>query len=188
MLHRIAAWILRFPSRYIQLSEDRYACCEYGVEAFLYTFMSTGLMLVLGAMLGMLLPACVIIAVFYVDQTVGGGYHTSTHLRCFLTMAAGLCAGLGLTRIPLSPAGYWLAGMLCCGILYTIPLTLHPNKAYLKDKKRILKARSRILSIAEAVICTILWLMQYGSLGPFCAGLLLSAVSRAVAKRLYPPV
>ena len=135
MLHRIAAWILRFPSRYIQLSEDRYACCEYGIEAFLYTFMSTGLLLALGAMLGMLLPACVIITVFYVDQTVGGGYHTSTHLRCLLTMAAGLCAGLGLTRIPLSPAGYWLAGMLCCGILYTIPLTLHPNKAYLKNKK-----------------------------------------------------
>ena len=81
MLHRIAAWILRFPSRYIQLSEDRYACCEYGIKAFLYTFMSTGLLLALGAMLGMLLPACVIITVFYVDQTVGGGYHTSTHLR-----------------------------------------------------------------------------------------------------------
>ena len=160
----------------------------YGIEAFLYTCISTGLLLLLGAMLNILLPACIIIAVFYVDQTLGGGYHTSTHLRCFMTMAAGLCAGLGLSLIPMSPAGFWLTGMLCCGILYMIPLTLHPNKAYLKDKKMILITRSRILTITEASLCTILWRFEQGYPGAFCAGLFLSAVSRAAAKRLYPPV
>ena len=104
-----------------------------------------------------------------------------------LTFLAGVYALVGIARRRRA-RGFWLAGMLCCGILYTIPLTLHPNKAYLKNKKRILKTRSRILSCTEAILCTILWLMQYGPLGPFCAGLFLSAVSRAAAKHFYPPI
>lgn len=62
----------------------------YGINALTYTLISTLLLISFGACTNKLLSTTIIIAVFYVNQTIGGGYHASSHLRCFLTMFVGL--------------------------------------------------------------------------------------------------
>ena len=75
------------------------------------------------------------ISIFYTCQSSGGGYHASTHLRCFLTMCAGLLAGLGFSLLP--------CPLLALAVL-AVPLTLHPNKQYLLENKKALILRSAL--------------------------------------------
>lgn len=62
----------------------------YGLDAILYTMISTLGLVLIGVVMRSTTEALVIIGMFYINQTLGGGFHASTHLRCFLTMAVGL--------------------------------------------------------------------------------------------------
>lgn len=104
--------------------------CEYGFAITICTIAST-----LGLLLGQFLGGAVLIALFYTCQSSGGGYHASTHLRCFLTMCAGLPAGLGFSLLP---CPLWALAVLA------VPLTLHLNKLYLLENKKALILRSAL--------------------------------------------
>lgn len=113
---------------------------EYGFAITICTIASTlGLLLLglllLGLLLGQFLGGAVLIAIFYTCQSSGGGYHASTHLRCFPTMCAGLLAGLGFSLLP---CPLWALAVLA------VLLTLHPNKQYLLENKKALILRSAL--------------------------------------------
>ncbi len=184
MMHRLAQnCIDRIASP--GMDDNEKAVCVYGMELALYTLLSTAGLFMIGMLLGRSKDTILLVAVLYTNQTIGGGYHADTHLRCFLNMAASLCVGLLLVRVPLDSIFFCLLGLFCCGILYLIPLTLHPNKAHLKGKKMILIRWSRILTVVEAALCTVLYILRSGQLNAFVVGLLLCAISRTAAKRIY---
>lgn len=94
--------------------------CEYGFAITIYTITSTLGFLLLGLLLGQFLGGAVLIAIFYTCQSSGGGYHASTHLRCFLTMCAGLLAGLGFSLLP---CPLWVLAVLA------VPLPCTPTSS-----------------------------------------------------------
>lgn len=164
--------------------EEQRTLCVYGCEIWLYTLLSTLGLLAIGAALGNGLEAAVMVAIFYLCQSNGGGFHASTHLKCFLTMTAGLLAGLALVRWPV----IWpLLPSLCVvslAILLAMPLRLHPHKQYLSENRRSLRMRSYAVTLGIALFDAALGLWAFGSLfRAAAAATFLSAVSRACANK-----
>ena len=55
----------------------------YGADLVSYTLLITAGLLLAGALCHLFWQTAVIIALYYTNQTLGGGYHASTHGRYF---------------------------------------------------------------------------------------------------------
>ena len=129
-MQRIAIWLTEYFIRKGIVPETEGEVYEYGFAITICTIAST-----LGLLLGQFLGGAALIAIFYTCQSSGGGDHASTHLRCFLTMCAGLLVGLGFSLLP---CPLWALAVL------VVPLTLHLNKLYLLENGKALILRSAL--------------------------------------------
>ena len=90
---------MRQISEYIvKLFEKRGVICAsaeerevyiYGFDIAIYTFLSTLGLFFIGWMAGRPIETTLLIFVYYINQSFGGGFHASSHLMCFLTMVLG---------------------------------------------------------------------------------------------------
>ncbi len=156
--------------------------CEYGCEIWLYTSISTIGLLLIGSFFHSLYASAIMIMIFYLCQSSGGGYHASTHMKCFAFMAFGLIFSLLILHANLPIILYYFLLCISSSILLLFPLKLHQNKQYLKDESDKLKKRSRMitLSICFFAVLSILFdqreFLQSGTLSLMC-----SSVSRLSA-------
>ena len=97
----------------------------YGLDAILYTMISTLGLVLIGVVMRSTTEALVIIGMFYINQTLGGGFHASTHLRCFLTMAVGLLCCLSTLFIPFPLPASLIIALMSMGFMLRFPLVLH---------------------------------------------------------------
>ena len=154
----------------------------YGCDTALYTAISTLGLLALGAGFGRLWETVVCVSLFYLNQSFGGGYHADTHLRCFLTMAAGLVIFMLSFYLPLPQGIAILAGYLSLTALYAIPLVLHKNKAYLTRHKEKLIRRSRRISLLQTAVFSLILIHPVSRIiHAYSAALTLCMVSRLTA-------
>ena len=184
-MHRIAKLITDFFIYKGAIAEDERDIYEYGFDITIYTILSTFGLLLIGLLCGQFLESVALVAIFYTCQSVGGGYHATTHYRCFFVMCAGLLVGLGFGMLLRSP---WILGILslfAIVTLFTIPLTLHPNKKYLLSKKCELVRKSRIVTLVSVAIAIIIGMMQWIRIAILVVGFFLSAISRIVAQNKY---
>lgn len=134
----------------IQQDEEVYL---YGCDAVVYTILSTAGLMLISLLFGMLSEGCICITIFYLNQSIGGGYHASTHLKCFLIMSLGLLFGFivirTITNITILSIGCIPALMT----LFLFPLVLHPFMQYLNIRRKQLEYRSYILSASECFLC-----------------------------------
>ena len=123
--------LLAVLSRHTKIEDSKRDVYIYAINLLLYTVVSTLGLIAISATLGKTTEGIIIILIYYVNQTLGGGFHASTHLRCFFTMAILLLAGL--LALELHPSRTLLkAIVLIAGIvLFIFPLILHQNKSYL---------------------------------------------------------
>ena len=125
MLMKAAQWLV--DSLFSDFSNaDQRITCIYGCELWLYTILSTLGLLTLGVFLQSFWEAVIIIFIFYTCQSTGGGFHASSHMRCFLTMAIGLLTGLLLMKVPVFQCAYricvyFLSSRYCCFLFACIP-------------------------------------------------------------------
>lgn len=115
-MHQFAEMIVRALEKRTIIPAADHEVYVYGFDAALYTFLSTAGLVLIGCVLGQGIETLIIISLFYVNQTLGGGFHASTHLNCFITMVLGL---LGCLATFLLPFNQWI----CC-ILGTVGLML----------------------------------------------------------------
>jgi accessory gene regulator B len=168
------------------ISETERDIYEYGFDITIYTIVSTLGILLLGLVLRRFWESAVLMAIFYACQSSGGGYHASTHLRCFLTMCFGLLAGLGFTLLPCPLWVLCALALLAVIVLLVIPLTLHPNKQYLAENRKALVLRSRVSVVVSFALAVVLAALQWIPASVVTAGYLLAAISRLYAKAHYP--
>ena len=121
-MQRIAIWLTEYFIRKGIVPEAEREVYEYGFAITICTIAST-----LGLLLGQFLGGAVLIVILHLS-VLRRGYHASTHLRCFLTMCAGLLAGLGFSLLPCPLWALCALAVLAVAVLLAIPLTLHPNK------------------------------------------------------------
>lgn len=184
MLMKVSQWFISFLFPDIE-DKDQRDLCIYGCELWLYTIISTFGLLIIGILMHATLESAIIIVIFYLCQSSGGGYHASSHLSCFFTMVAGL---LGCLLIPFFPSARQVLPFLCAAsflVLLAIPLRLHPNKKYLEARKRSLCMRSILVTTAIAFVIIA---MDYSEGDRLfycsCSAVCLSALSRLCATKI----
>lgn len=180
MLKYISDKITYKLAKYTHGDEYRQTALLYGINMAAYTIFSTLGLLGVGWLLKAPFASMIIIAVYYFNQTVGGGFHANTHKKCFLTMTLFLVAGVLLCKLNIPESVLCIVGLfsLCC--LFFHPVILHPKRRYLKDKLLVFVKRSRILVVFE---CTVLLVFFFFGVDicPYAMALLFSATSRIAA-------
>ena len=186
MISSMAGAIVRLLEKHYAIDPRQREVYIYGCDIALYTIISTVGLLMIGLAFGLFLETFVCIAVFYLNQSLGGGYHADTHLRCFLTMAAGLVLFLMSFQISLHSIIYIIAGFVSMIALYAVPLVLHKNKSYLATHQEKMITRSRKAIVLQSLVFSFV-LLQTDSRLPhaFGAALSLCALSRLTAKSLF---
>lgn len=157
----------------------------YGFGNISYTVWSTSLLLLLGLVVKQLPAACIIIAVFYTLQPIGGGYHANTHFRCLMTMIIGLLAGLSFIVIKKQFVCLWIILAISFCALLCFPVVFHPNKAFLASEQKSLARKSYLTTIVLFGIIILINIFRQSMLYAFSAAFLLSAISRIVGKFVY---
>lgn len=130
---------------------------------FFYTLVSTLGLLAIGAIFRCIIGSIIYIILFYINQTFGGGYHTTSHGKCFLAMALPLtlCILLSYIRFP-----QWFLTLIVAisgATLFIYPLRLHKNKKYLAIYTNFLVFRYRCILIIEVLLGFVL-IHLYGQL------------------------
>lgn len=154
----------------------------YGFDAALYTFFSTVGLLLIGCLLGRGIETLIIVALFYINQTLGGGFHATTHCNCFITMAVGLLVCLATFLLPFSHWAYCVLGVVGLALMMKYPLVLHKNKEYLLSKQARLCKRSRVTLLVEGILLIAVGIWgSHAFIQAYCIALAACAVSWLVA-------
>lgn len=183
-MHDLAEFIVLHLEKHqiITPSSDEREIYVYGFDIALYTLFSTLGLLLLGLLLGYPMEALMMISLFYVNQTLGGGFHASTHLSCFLVMCAGLVVFIMLLSLPLPKTLSAILGIGSLALLFTHPLILHKNKQFLAPKGPLFIKRSRIASCIQFILFMLLLALSNAHYSQtFAVALTLCAASRMTA-------
>ena len=180
-MQQISKLIFRYLSRGMSMDEDAQAVCLYGIDIFLYTLISTMGLLLIGALAHRFFEAVIWITLYYLNQTFGGGYHATSHLKCFITMAVSLAACLLLLTVAIPLYLQILLLVVSSMLLFLFPLRLHENKRYLAKHSRFFVIRYRCILLLEFCIAIFLLLALPGQYAEMCMlGVATSAISRIV--------
>lgn len=180
-MQQMSKLIFRYLSRGTSMDEDAQAVCLYGIDIFLYTLISTMGLLLIGALAHRFFEAVIWITLYYLNQTFGGGYHATSHLKCFITMAVSLAACLLLLTVAIPLYLQILLLVVSSMLLFLFPLRLHENKRYLAKHSRLFVIRYRCILLLEFCIAIFLLLALPGQYAEMCMlGVATSAISRIV--------
>ena len=182
MINRMAAYIAKRLLPYCKGQEN---LLIYGLDVLIYTVLSTLCLILIGLIFDELGFCILIIAIYYMNQTFGGGYHASSHLHCFILMAIALMAGLLSCRIEYNLYFLISVDLVSFIVLLLNPCILHPKKAYLYQARKHFITRSRCISCLEIVFAILLLVFRRELLCPYTIGILFSAISRLAGKRAY---
>ena len=182
MINQIVCYIVKKLSPY---SKEKDVVLFYGIEIMIYTILSTICLIIIGIIFNELIFSVIIIALFYINQTFGGGYHASSHSHCCIIMVVFLSIGLLLCRVMFNTILLAGISIVALVVLLLNPCVLHPNKYYLRNKKRQYVCRSRCIIGIEMMLTVALYVFQRDIIRPFTIGLLFSTLSRLVGKNVY---
>lgn len=182
---------MRQISEYIvRLFEKRGVICAsaeerevyiYGFDIAIYTFLSTLGLFFIGWMAGRPIETTLLIFLYYINQSFGGGFHASSHLMCFLTMVLGELLFLISFLLPYSLLACIGISVISLLFMWMHPLVLHPNKSYLRKKASQLIKRSRQILLVEIALLIVFILLNVPVImQTISLTLLLSAISRSV--------
>ncbi len=185
-MHNLADSIVRFleSRKIISPSPTDRDIYVYGFDIALYTLFSTLGLILIGALCGLFFEACFLIVVYYLNQSLGGGYHANSHSLCFLTMVIGIVTSFFLLTLPYPTYAQIIVTVISIVLLWQFPLVLHPNKAYLVKQAPQFVKRSRTLIAIEGCFALGLFIVPhpFQTLTPvFSIALFFSALSRMVA-------
>ena len=158
----------------------------YGCDSIIYTFISTLGLIIISGLSGHFLQGCICILFFYLNQSVGGGFHANAHWKCFAIMAAGLIMGFGIMELTEGHSLLLFTGLPSLAVLFLKPLVLHPYLDHLKASSSVLIRRSRKITCFETGVYILLFLLgSKQTLSVFSVTMLLCAISRIAGWLTY---
>ena len=123
--------------------EDVY---EYGLDLMLYTILNIVVILCSATIIKKLSESVALLSVIIPLQSIGGGYHAETHLRCFMIMYIGWWGSILI--LPLIPVEVALI-MICVAILVVCrfaPIS-HKNVKMSALQREKMRKYARMLAI-----------------------------------------
>lgn len=184
MIHRFAECIVTYwENREILKSKNR-EVYVYGVDLAIYTILSTLGLLLIGWIGGYPIESTILIALYYALQSTGGGFHASTHLKCFISMAVGMILFLFSLHFHHFLPLYLGLALISSILLWYYPLILHPNKRHLAQRaqKCVFRSRCITLSCIALLLLSLLSKFQNSIIQTFSFALICGAISRATAR------
>lgn len=158
----------------------------YGCDAVIYTIVSTIGLLTIGFLCHRAIHACVFIAIFYLNQSIGGGFHANSHWKCFSVMSIAMLIGFGMMEITEMHPCLSCIAIPSLFVLLLIPLVLHPNLQHLQSKSRTLIQKSRIATAFQAAALIIISLLKIVTPSiALSVSITLSAISRIIGYYIY---
>ncbi|MBQ6400406.1 MAG: accessory gene regulator B family protein [Clostridia bacterium] len=158
--------------------QDPIEACTYGIDIVLYTLISTAGLTLIGSLFLTFGQTALLIAVYYANQMSGGGYHASTHTKCFFSMTAGLLfSAFVIWFINGSLSIVIPTSCTALLVLWKYPVILHKNKQYLSTIMTVMKNRARLISGLSFFITVALYFNPALSEAAMM-GMIMAAVSR----------
>jgi len=155
----------------------------YGLKSIVYDMLLTIILLFIGAVMKMTKEAIIIIVVFYIFQTNGGGYHAKNHTLCISFMSFGMV--ISLLNIYIDSAWQHMLFFSALVILFCIPLVIHPKKKYLYHRSGKFIRRSQIITMIIVFILFIFYRIQLISFACITSALFFPAISRLTGRLTY---
>lgn len=149
----------------------------YGLDVLLFSLINITLLLGCGILIGRLLETAILVFLFGLLQSCGGGYHASTHMRCFLGMLGmwGLCM-LGLTFGKLLDPLFLLAtGLFSIIVILRLAPVENPNAPAGTEKRKKSQQTTRRICISIYIVLVFLVFAapEFNHLAPTTAFVLL---------------
>ena len=182
VLSKISDLIKNKLQKYVPDEKRMQSALAFGINMALYTIVSTAGLLLISLAMGSFIQGVIIIAICYLNQTIGGGYHANTHMKCFLSMSFFLIVGILFCKLNVPNIAMCCMGMLSGIILLVYPVVLHPNRAFLKYRLPHFTKRSRYLTCLELLLVVFLGSLRFRHFDAYVIAMILSAVSRTAAK------
>ena len=192
MIHKISGAITKWLVKAGAISEEDKELYEYAAFSFLFTLLPLALVLILGAVFGMLLEGVLLILPFMLIRKFSGGYHLKSSVVCTISSTVLLSLFLLVIRVVTAHSAY-PAYSIAVGMSVLLLIVLSPidsEERRLNERERIVfKKAAVVIALAVGAVYAVLMLCsQPGMAVSVGSGLVLSAllqlpclVSRLVA-------
>lgn len=155
MLEKCAKWLSFHFIKRGDIPEDEREVYDYCFQIFLSTLLNGVFLFLSGLVLRIPIETLLFVASFIPFRMVGGGFHSATHFRCFLTLAGvyGVMA-IMIQFIPANILSIIVIGFLLIGtvIIYFLSPIEHENNPIDQKTKRKLSEKAKGLSLFFAFL------------------------------------
>lgn len=137
---------------------------EYGLEVLISTAASVACVIAAGVLLGKAAETIAFLIVFIALRSAAGGFHASTHFRCFLVMMAAYAASMALLFSVPQGILKWVAvsaAALACAVVAIYAPAPHENRPVGDGELRRFRALSLWIAGAEAIAVAVLSLLGF---------------------------
>lgn len=150
----------------------------YGMDVILSTAFSVAGVLAAGLLIGRAAETTLFLAFFMALRGVAGGFHASTHFRCFLIMLVAFALSMTLVHFTAATFGLLLSPVLAAvslAVVLALAPAPHVNRPVTADEIMKFRKLSRLVAVLE-------WIAVMLALG-LCAGT--PAVSLSAALGMF---
>ena len=165
-------------------TEDQREIYKYGLELQFYYVLHGAILLGLGLLFGQALEVALLLFLFGMLQSNGGGFHANTHTRCFLIMACAVLVFMALLPIYQSFIAVQAVSILTSlAIILCLAPVAHKNHPLNPEMSKRMGKRAKVIAGIFALTWCLLLLL---SILPFLLGVIslvmaLSGVSMIAA-------
>lgn len=158
---------------------------SYGFELIISTLLEVALLMIVSAMLRCFWAWIPFLLGFAPLRTSAGGYHASTHRRCYVVSTAAFAIGLLLSiYIPIKTVHYILMSFFSLIVVFALAPVPAGNKPMTENRRKSNRLRSLIIALAILAVAIICYLGEFCNMyiAIFQLGGTFAAMSLVVAK------
>lgn len=152
----------------------------YGLDLILFTGLTKVALLLFGCFVGRLPQTLIYTCSFSILQAFGGGYHASTHARCFIITSAFWAIAMLLAHYLPPMAHIFLLTFGVCTIFTLAPIE-NINAPMNNQKKRKMRRYSRVACLSFIAISIPAYFFVFDVFAYISIGVFLSGISKILA-------
>lgn len=135
---------------------------EYGLEALFSTFLSLIMVLAVSLFCRMLKECIMFLVVFMPLRTYTGGYHASTHIRCFFTLIMDMVVGALIMHFHSEYIYIISWSMIIASIIIVVAFSpiVHINHPMSKKQQIMSRKKSIVILFTDVVVLLLMTLKK----------------------------
>lgn len=140
--------------------------CQYGLEAFISSFVEVGSILIISVLIGNFIEALLLFIAFIPLRLYAGGFHANTRLRCYL-VSIGVYIVFTIILKTLPSNLYFITNLFGTGfniiIVFLHAPVIHDNRTVSDIEKKHYRKFSIYICMVESIVILILTILNSNS-------------------------